>query len=76
MPADFAAYRKAVHFRHGDIENNQVGRSCGENFESLFAVAGFDRFEAGFLQSELDHFSNMRVVVNDQYFPGHILERQ
>ena len=62
LPADFAA----VHARHEQIEQDQIGRPQGQAFQGRRAVAGGNDFVAQGAQHRADDLDVGGLVVHDQ----------
>ena len=68
---NFFQHRPAVHDRQHDIQQHQVGPESSEQLYALAAVLGDQALKALFFQIEVEQFSNVGVILDDQDFFGH-----
>jgi hypothetical protein len=65
--AEFARGVQAVHARHGNVENDEVGVYFGGAFNGIESIRGFAaNFKARIFQQGADSSANRRIVVNDE----------
>jgi hypothetical protein len=65
--ADRAAGGEAVHARHLDVHQDQVGRMLAASSDGLRAVRGLDAVQADLLQHLEHQEAHHRIVVGDQH---------
>ena len=66
-PADRAAGGKAIHVRHVDVEQDQVGRARVRQRQRLFTVVGFDRVQADLAEHFEHQHAHHGIVVGNQH---------
>src|SRR3954464_795967 len=64
--AHLLAQLEAVHHRHVDVGNDEIGPVNLHFVERFAAVAGFEDLAADLAQDDPDYFADRRVVVDDQ----------
>ena len=69
---DLAADFEPVHFRHADVEHDEVVDVAIEAGQRLLAVLRNGNRHAGLLECEADHVADMRVVVDQEYGMSHV----
>jgi len=69
---DLAAGFEPVHFRHADVEHDEVVDVAVEAGQRLLAVLGNGNRHPRLLEREADDVSDMRVVVDDEDGVGHV----
>jgi len=61
-----ASYFYAVHPRHPDVQDDQVGPNFRKPMEGQRAVFGCPYLEAGSFQQVLEQHSHIRVVIHNE----------